>query len=161
MAVTGLVRRARDTDARDIARLTAQLGYAEDADATADRLSRVLRLPDQCVLVADADGRVAGWLHAAVSQPLDCDRFVTVVGLVVDAGHRGSGMGRQLMEHAEQWARTQGCAFVRLTSSAARTRAHQFYERIGYTNIKTQYSFAKALDPAQRDSLRQFVPRVP
>jgi GNAT superfamily N-acetyltransferase len=161
MSVTGSVRAARETDARDIARLTKQLGYADDAAAAADRLARVLRKPDQVVLIADVDDRVAGWLHAAVSEPLDVDRFVSIVGLVVDADHRGSGIGRQLLEHAETWARAQGCAFVRLTSSSTRMQAHQFYERVGYTNVKTQYSFAKALDPAQQDALRQFIPRVP
>jgi GNAT superfamily N-acetyltransferase len=160
MAGTGVVRRARETDAAEIARLTKQLGYEEDAAAAARRLARVLDRPDQCVLIADIGGRVAGWMHAAVSEPLDVDRFAVVVGLVVDADHRGSGVGRQLMEHAESWARAQGCAFVRLTSSSTRTEAHRFYERIGYTNIKTQYSFAKAVDAAQRDALRQFVPRV-
>jgi len=160
MSIAGLVRRARETDARDIARLTKHLGYADDTAAAAERLARVLSKPDQCVLVADVDNHAVGWLHAAVSEPLDVDRFAVIVGLVVDADHRGSGVGRQLMAHAEDWARAQGCAFVRLTSTTTRTKAHQFYERIGYANIKTQYSFAKALDPARHHELTQFVPRV-
>jgi len=38
--------------------------------------------------------------------------------------------------------------------------AHRFYEDLGYTNIKTQYSFIKPLDPAASARVRMFVPRV-
>lgn len=49
---------------------------------------------------------------------------------------------------------------VRLTSSSTRVAAHQFYEALGYTNIKTQFSFLKPLDAAAAARMRAFVPRV-
>jgi len=49
---------------------------------------------------------------------------------------------------------------VRLCSSAKRNVAHRFYEDLGYTNIKTQYSFIKQLDAAAAARVRTFVPRV-
>ena len=61
---------------------------------------------------------------------------------------------------AEVWARERGCSIVRLTSSSTRNAAHRFYEDLGYTNIKTQYSFIKALDPTAAARVRTFVPRV-
>jgi hypothetical protein len=42
----------------------------------------------------------------------------------------------------------------------ARTQAHAFYERVGYVNLKTQYSFAKSVGAAGPDALRAFVPDV-
>jgi len=65
-----------------------------------------------------------------------------------------------LMKHAEEWARQQGSEVVRLWSSASRTVAHRFYERLGYTNVKTQYSFVKPLDGASEDAVRAFIPRI-
>ena len=65
-----------------------------------------------------------------------------------------------LMEHVEEWAKTQGCFIIRLSSSSTRTGAHRFYEQLGYENIKTQYSFIKALDGSRLDDIRRFVPRV-
>jgi hypothetical protein len=41
-----------------------------------------------------------------------------------------------------------------------RTEAHAFYERAGYTNLKTQYSFAKSVGTAGPGALRAFVPDV-
>lgn len=154
------LRFAQASDADDIARLTAQLGYRAEPSAVSERLSRILERPQERVLVAEVAGRVVGWLHAAVSEYLEADPFVVVGGLVVDSAHRKQGIGRALMDRVEQWAREQGCAVVRLSSSTPRTDAHRFYEQLGYTNIKTQYGFAKCVDPAKPVELSTFVPRV-
>jgi GNAT superfamily N-acetyltransferase len=78
----------------------------------------------------------------------------------VDRSQRRLGVGLALMNRAEVWARDRGCSMVRLTSSSMRNAAHRFYEALGYTNIKTQFSFIKPLDAAAAARLRTFVPRV-
>jgi len=154
------IRPARASDATDIAHLTAQLGYdLAEADA-ARRLSRILARDDQQFLVADIDGRPVGWVHVVLAEYVDAEAFVMVAGLVVDRNHRRLGIGRALMNEAEQWARERGSSIVRLTSSTTREGAHRFYEGLGYSNIKTQYSFAKPLDSAATARLQAFVPRV-
>jgi GNAT superfamily N-acetyltransferase len=154
------IRIARKSDADDVAHLTTELGYAVEPPVVRERLSRILARPDQRFLVAEADGRTVGWLHAAIAEFVETDRFVLIAGLVVGESHRRRGIGRLLMERAEEWATEQSCPVVRLWSSSSRTQAHRFYERLGYTIIKTQYSFAKSLDPAGQNSLNKFVPRV-
>ena len=62
-----------------------------------------------------------------------------------------------LLARAEQWAKASGCSLVRLRSTSTRTKAHAFYEHLGYTNIKTQYSFAKGVDAAGRDAVKRLV----
>ena len=154
------IRPARQDDAADIARLTLQLGYDVEATGLAQRLSRVLASPDQAVLVADLDGAVVGWVHTMTWEYLEAEAFVVIGGLVVDASRRKGGIGRALMQAAEEWARARGHSVVRLWSSLTRTEAHRFYERIGYSNIKTQYSFVKALDGDDAKGFARFVPRV-
>jgi GNAT superfamily N-acetyltransferase len=107
--------------------------------------------------MADLEGQAAGWIHAVVADYVDVEPFVVIAGLVVDARMRRQGVGRMLMTDAEAWARQQGFSAVHLTSSSTRTAAHRFYESIGYTNIKTQYSFAKLLDTAAPVALESFV----
>jgi GNAT superfamily N-acetyltransferase len=154
------VRIARVSDAGDIARLTRQLGYDLEAPAAAERLSRLLARADHEFFVADVDGHVAGWLHATILEYVESGPFVVIGGLVVDEQHRRKGVGRLLMAQAEAWARQQGCAIVRLWSSAARAAAHRFYEELGYTNIKTQYSFIKSLDGTGDPQLQMFIPAL-
>jgi GNAT superfamily N-acetyltransferase len=76
---------------------------------------------------------------------LVADLYAEVGGLVVDENHRGRGIGRILMQHAEQWARGRGCETVCVRSNVVRERAHVFYQGIGYDNIKTQRMFLKVL----------------
>lgn len=154
------MRPGRVSDAPQISRLTSQLGYDLDVAAATERLARILPRPEQRLFVAEVDGEAVGWLHAAVADYVDAERYVLIAGLVVDREQRRTGIGRALMARAEAWALEQGCAHVRLASSSTRTAAHRFYEDIGYTNIKTQFSFIKALDGSDPSALRAFVPRV-
>jgi GNAT superfamily N-acetyltransferase len=158
MSVT--VRLGSLSDAPDVVRLTAQLGYDVEAAAVSARLSRILERTDQRFFIAELARQPVGWLHAAIWEYLETDAFVVVGGLVVDRKHRKHGIGRALMAHAEESAVLRGCSIVRLWSSSARTDAHQFYARLGYVNVKTQYSFAKSVDPARRDELKKLVPRI-
>jgi GNAT superfamily N-acetyltransferase len=50
----------------------------------------------------------------------------------VAATHRGSGLGRRLVEWAIDRARERGCALVQLTTDATRPDAHRFYESLGF-----------------------------
>lgn len=154
------IRPARPTDAEAIAALTSQLGYDVEPSSVADRLSRLLARGDQQFLVADDGGRSVGWIHILMAEFVELDAFVVVGGLVVDRDYRQRGIGRRLLARAEEWAVQQGCGVVRLWSSTTRSEAHEFYRRVGYTNVKTQYSFAKPVGAAGSDALRAFVPDV-
>jgi GNAT superfamily N-acetyltransferase len=158
MAIT--VRVARVSDAGDIARLAMQFGYESGTPVVAERLARILLRPDQHFFIAEFDGCLAGRLHAIGSEYVEFEPFVVISGLVVDKSHRRQGIGTQLMQHAEDWARSQGCSVVRLLSSAGRTAVHDFYQRLGYTKIKTQYSFIKSLDADRGEALNKFIPRL-
>ena len=157
--MTVSIRTARLSDAGKIADLTQQLGYGADIATIERRLTALLARSDQRVIVADLDGAAVGWLHAAISEAIEADPYVAIVGLVVDRDHRGRGIGRQLLADAEIWARERQCGVVRLRSSAGRTAAHRFYEHVGYANIKTQFTFVKSVD-GSRTSFAALVPRI-
>jgi GNAT superfamily N-acetyltransferase len=153
-------RAARAADADRIAELTTQLGYELSTAAAAHRLAGILSEPTHAFWVAELDGQVVGFLHAMVAHYIDADPFVMIGGLVVDDARRGQGIGHLLMAEAEAWAATQGCALVRVWSSDKRAAAHRFYEKLGYTMVKTQHAFAKSLAADQEDALQALVPRV-
>jgi GNAT superfamily N-acetyltransferase len=153
-------RPARKEDAPAIAALVTQLGYDAVPGEVAERLARLLMKSDHRFVVAEADGRLLGWVHVELSESVDSDTFALIAGLVVDRSHRRQGVGAALMAEAEAWARQHGCAMMRLRSSSTRTPAHRFYEGLGYANVKTQYSFVKPLDPRGAEMARRLVPRV-
>jgi GNAT superfamily N-acetyltransferase len=140
------VRVARLDDAERIARLCQQLGYPVSSEEARRRLERIHQEDRHVVYVAElADGRIAGWVHVCARFLVVVDLHAEIGGLVVDEGYRGCGIGKLLMQHAEEWARGQGCWTVYLRSNVVRTGAHAFYEKIGYSVIKTSLTFHKAL----------------
>ncbi len=155
--MTVSLRSARVDDAGEISRLTAHLGYDVPAADVSARLSRLLAREDQQFLIAELDGRPVGWIHVGVAEYLETGAFAAVNGLVVDRDVRSRGVGQLLLERAEEWARDRGVPLIRLWSTTSREGAHRFYERHGYTKIKTQYAFVKSLHPGQND----FAPLIP
>ena len=78
-------------------------------------------------------------------RTLEADPRAEVTALVVRENYRSQGVGKMLMERAEEWARAQNCAMIGLRSNVIRERAHMFYQRLGYQHQKTQKAFRKAL----------------
>ncbi|MFC4159682.1 GNAT family N-acetyltransferase [Chitinimonas lacunae] len=139
------LRRAVLADAAVLAALAGELGYARTAEEIGATLSRFAARDDQAVWVAEHRGQVLGWLHASERLALESSLRVEVLGLVVTAAARGSGIGARLLLEAEAWARLRGVAEIELRSNIRREDAHRFYLRQGYLQSKTSYTFRKAL----------------
>jgi GNAT superfamily N-acetyltransferase len=143
---SAVVRGARRKDAAAIAVLAGQLGYPSTPEQIERRLARVLGETAHAVFVAEmTGGQVAGWLHVFGYHVVETDPRAEVAGLVVDAAQRGTGVGRMLMQSAEDWAREKGYAVVKLRSNIVRHAAHAFYKQLGYKIPKTQHVFEKEL----------------
>ncbi|MET7381430.1 GNAT family N-acetyltransferase [Streptomyces sp. NPDC005526] len=96
---------------------------------------RLQRDPNQLLVVADADGETVGTLQLTIIPGLSRKGSTRSVieGVRVHSSQRGNGLGARLIEWAIEESRRQGCQLVQLTSDSARTDAHRFYERLGFT----------------------------
>jgi len=140
------IRLASVGDAGRIAVLCQQLGYPASQEQVQRRLRQIQQDESHAVYVAEqSEGRVVGWVHVYICQLVVADPQAGIGGLVVDQGYHRRGVGRLLMEQAERWAREKGCWAVHLRSNIVRKGAHLFYERIGYSNVKTSRVFHKVL----------------
>jgi GNAT superfamily N-acetyltransferase len=84
--------------------------------------------------VAVADGEVVGTFQTTliVSMSGRGSAGLTVEGVQTRADMRGRGIGEAMMRFAIERARDVGARRLQLTSNAARTDAHRFYERLGF-----------------------------
>jgi GNAT superfamily N-acetyltransferase len=146
------VRRAEAADAMRIAELSGVLGYPVEAARMAERLTPLLARADQAVFVAVDDTRVVGWVHGAEHELLEVGRLCEILGLVVDASARREGAGRALMAAIERWAITRGVPQMSVRSNVVRVESHLFYERLGYSRVKTQHSYRKNLEIGKFDN---------
>jgi GNAT superfamily N-acetyltransferase len=95
-------------------------------------------------LVAELDAAVVGVVTAHTFATMHSSSpVVWLTALVVSERARGSGVGRALVQRAEDWARSVGATRIAVTSGAQRKDAHEFYRRIGYA--QTGVRFGKAL----------------
>lgn len=140
------IRRAKLSDAAEMAVLACQLGYPTTTAQMRKRLLTIRPASEHAVFVADAMGaRVIGWTHVSRQPLLDVDIRAEINAIIVAEGHRSLGAGAKLLAAAEAWARSHGCKGVSVRSNVVRERAHKFYERNGFEHYKTQKSFRKPL----------------
>ena len=140
------IRPATEADLGPMAELTTQLGYPVDPDTLGERLADLRsRTADDVLVAVDDNDRPIAWIHVALLATLEASHLAAINGLVVEEGHRSSGIGAALVDAAERWARDRGAAAIVVRSRSTRERAHRFYERIGYVEIKRSHVFEKPL----------------
>lgn len=141
------VRRAREADAPQLARLSGELGYPVEAAEMRRRLAVLEARTDHAVFVAERErpGEMLGWIHVGISILLESGESAEILGLVVDPSGRRSGTGRKLAAAAEAWGRALGLVRIVVRSNAVREESHRFYPAIGYSLAKTQRVYVKTL----------------
>jgi GNAT superfamily N-acetyltransferase len=143
------IRRAVESDAAELARLTSQLGYPVSEAAIRGRMARMMRTAEDCLLVVEASGgELAGWIHGFLHQLLESDYRVEIGGLIVDERWRRSGHGRQLVRALADWAVERGAAELSVRCREERAVSHRFYEGLSFRYFKTQRVFRKRIGNA-------------
>jgi GNAT superfamily N-acetyltransferase len=140
------IRRAEETDAVELARLTSQLGYPLSEASILTRVRRMFASVDVSLLVAERpNGKLAGWIHGFLGQRLESDYRVEIGGLIVDERCRRSGIGRKLVQAIEHWAEEHGAIELSVRCREERAESHKFYESLSFRPIKRQRVFRKRL----------------
>ncbi len=58
-----------------------------------------------------------------------------VSAIAVQRNRQGRGIGRQLLEAGEAWAKDRGCVDIEIPSSRERAGAHAFYQHLQYADV--------------------------
>ncbi|WP_020498991.1 GNAT family N-acetyltransferase [Sciscionella marina] len=142
-----VIRAVRTDDAPRLTELLTQLGYPNEPGAVTNRLAELLESDTQRLFTAgpDDDSRIDGYLSIERRLLLAEDEYAEITGLVVDSTARRSGIGRILVDAAEQWAVRQGLHTVMVRSNVARSESHRFYAGIGYQRKKTSHVYRKEI----------------
>jgi GNAT superfamily N-acetyltransferase len=133
------IREASAEDLPQVLALYAQPGMDQGEVISLARAQEIhacfSRYPSYRLFVAnDNEGQLVGSytllvMHNLGHKGTPC---AIVEGVVVDALRRGQGIGRQMMNHAMALAHEAGCYKLALSSNLKRTRAHAFYDSLGF-----------------------------
>ena len=115
-------------------------GMAEWVDADLESVGT-----DWICFVAVEDDRIVGQVEAKLHAPFESARFQTIAelggmrgeinSLGVLTSHRRRGIGKALMEAAEEWLRGRGARVVMLDTFLRSPDSVPFYESLGYERV--------------------------
>jgi putative acetyltransferase len=80
-------------------------------------------------VVEDGSAQVVGCIALQIREPLE---LIELKKCYVHSSERGTGLGRQLVEQVEAWARTNGYPQVELWTDTRFKLAHRVYTALGY-----------------------------
>jgi GNAT superfamily N-acetyltransferase len=95
-------------------------------------------------------GDAPGWMHVEHRSSLEGGIARSSWGSSSIRTLAGEGLGRDLVDVAENWALSRGLSSLTVRSNAARELSHPFYEALGYAREKTQHVYRKTLASAAR-----------
>ncbi len=129
------IRAAGAEDRLVVQELLGQLGYVFTAEEVQARLNLLATSDTDPVLLAIQNEEVVGLIALHFATMLhQREPVAKITALVVRDGVRGAGIGKALVDAGGNLARQSGCGFLELTTASARTEAHAFYKRLGFTN---------------------------
>lgn len=139
-----IIRNAESRDLLELRGLMTNLCAHELSLADIrDRLAFIQASEIDDLFVLEVDGAVKGLLGFRVRENIEeSSRYGEISVIVTDPESRKLGVGRSLMEYAENLAKTRGCKGTWLVSGFGREEeAHHFYKKLGYEI--TGYRFVK------------------
>ena len=97
-------------------------------------LRSILEHPDRGrVFVARDENVVVGMANAQIGiSTAEGGPVLILEDVILAAGHRGNGHGRQLVEHVLRWAASEGMSRVTLLADRDNAAALAFYQRLGF-----------------------------
>jgi len=133
------IRDAKPSDAPRLAELIRELGHEINEKQVRKNLE-ALKKSGETPLVATLDKQVVGLCgvgrRVVIHRPAPLGR---ITALVVAGSAQGHGIGRILVEAAEDWMRKKGCKLVEVTSNDRRAAAHAFYLHLGYERSSIRF----------------------
>jgi ribosomal protein S18 acetylase RimI-like enzyme len=139
-AATLSVAPIEDADIADVVALWQACGLTRPWNDPQADIALARRQPNSTVLV----GRDADAIVATVMVGYDGHRG-WVYYVAVDPVRRAQGLGRSIMNAAEDWLRQAGIAKLQLLVRRSNAKAGAFYQSLGYAEAET-IVFAKWLD---------------
>jgi aminoglycoside 6'-N-acetyltransferase I len=109
----------------------------------------ILAHPERfAVFISEESGKVTGFLEASLRLYVDgCATSPVgyIEGWYVDPQFRGAGVGRALVEAAEEWARSKGCTEMGSDTVLENVDSQRAHLRLGYSEVERIAIFRKSL----------------
>ena len=90
------------------------------------------------LILEDIDGKRTGLLWMGISRDqFTCEETGYLLGLFVIEGSRGKGLGKALIDFAEDWCRKNGLMSLTLNAGSSNVSAKGLYDSLGFNERST------------------------
>ncbi|WP_272899178.1 GNAT family N-acetyltransferase [Caldalkalibacillus salinus] len=140
------IREFKMSDLKDVVGLMEDLGYPTNLQEMQCRMENILALSMYSTFVAEENDKVVGMIGLRELYIYEESKpFVQISLLVTSKEERGKGIGKSLINKAEEWGVNRGASTMFLTSGIKpeREAAHSFYKSQGFEI--NGYRFTKQL----------------
>jgi ribosomal protein S18 acetylase RimI-like enzyme len=135
-----VIRRYQSEDELQVVDLWERCALVVPWNVPADDIARKLAFQPELFFVAECEGRVVGSVMAGYEGHRGWINYLAVAPEL-----QRSGLGRELMDHAEARLLDAGCPKINLQVRGANRAVIDFYQRLGY-RIDDTVSLGKRLD---------------
>ncbi|MBV9215000.1 MAG: GNAT family N-acetyltransferase [Acidobacteria bacterium] len=151
MASDFKIRLLEEQDLNEWLRLRSLLWDGTSEDDHREEMVGILEHPDsQLVAVADiGDGRLIGFLEASIrsfAEDCETDNVGYLEGWYIDEERRQTGVGRQLVRFAEEWALAHGCHEMASDAEVGNEASLAAHLSLGYKETSRLIHLRKELD---------------
>lgn len=125
-----------------------QLDYLQSSlskDQLEDKILDVLNHDDEKIFLAVCDDEVIGYIYVNIYDVLYQEPIANIVSFILNMNKKHNGVGKTLIEAAENWAKDKGIKKARIVSDVNRTHGHSLFKKLGYVINETDFEFKKAL----------------
>ena len=127
------IRAPEAGDVEALADLMTQLGYETRVSEMEMRMETILANKNYATFVAVSEGKVCGMIGTYTCYTYEHNSpSARILALVVSEKVRGRGVGEALIAAAEKDLAQKNIRRVAVNTRFERTRAHEFYEKLGY-----------------------------
>lgn len=137
-----VIRPAEERDLNAVYALVCDMEEKElPCGAFAEIFRAQLASPDYLCLVCELGGEAVAECNLRFEYQLHhAARIAEVMELAAAPGHRGRGLGAELLSAARDAAIERGCVQIELACNMLRRGAHRFYEREGFKKYHYKFS---------------------
>lgn len=144
MCLEILIRLAKDEDipkiyemdrgtVTSIARLDGKKDLSGIVKRHREQFERFFSIAAQGVYVAEKDGEILGYIWLVENAEMFTGiGYVFVMGIAVKPEWRKRGIGKHLMDSAEEYCRKKGMALLKLVVNSKNKEALRLYRQLGF-----------------------------
>ncbi|AWR85371.1 aminoglycoside 6'-N-acetyltransferase [Meiothermus taiwanensis] len=122
--------------------------WPDSADDFELEVSKILNNHRLASFVAEQNGQLVGFVEVSLrdyAEGCESSPVGYLEGWYVVPEHRKTGIGRRLVQAAEDWARAKGCSEMASDSELSNTQGQQAHARLGYQEVERMVCFRKSL----------------